>query len=254
MKIGKLAAAAFVACSLVGCVQNPKHGILCLTFDDPNWERWEAAMPLFEKYGARASFFPSGALDDRALASLKKLHDAGHAVGPHTLHHADGPQIAAEKGVEAFWTAEVKPQMDAFAKAGLRPKALAYPNNRHTPELDADLQKRGFVRFRCGAEGKDWGPNRFGLKHATAESAYAPAPDFGSMTAMKGIGVGEYYKTDIDDLLTAIDRIAERNECLTFYSHDIRPDAKGVNMKTEWLEKILARAAEKGVEFRTLED
>jgi len=234
------------------CAGAEARGILCLTFDDRNWERWEATMPLFAKYKVHASFFPNGPLDAKALASLKKLHDAGHAVGPHTVHHADADKFVSEHGFEAFWEQEVKPQVDAYATVGITPKVMAYANNRHTPQVDEFLKKKGFVRFRCGAEGTDWGPNRFGKKHAKAESAFLPAADFPRMTLAKGIGVGEYYKTDIDDLLTAIDRIAEKDECLVIYSHDIRPDAKGLNMKTEWLEKILARAAAKGVVFGSL--
>ena len=232
----------------------PQHGILCLTFDDPNWARWEQNLPLFREYGARASFFPSGPLDDEALAALKRIHDEGHCVGPHTVHHADAPQYFAAKGAESYWTEEVKPQMDAFAKVGIVPKAMAYPNNRHTPETDAFLAaKGGFRRFRAGAP-KSWGPNRFGKKHAEANDAFLPAADFGKMTAAPAIGVGEYYKTDIDDLLTALDRAAARNEMIAFYSHDISPEAHGVNMKTEWLRRILARARELKMEFRTLED
>ena len=62
------------------------------------------------------------------------------------------------------------------------------------------------------------------------------------------------YKTDIDDLLTALDRAAERNEVVAFYSHDISPNALGVGMKTAWLERILAHAQSLGMRFATLED
>jgi len=31
------------------------------------------------------------------------------------------------------------------------------------------------------------------------------------------------------------------------YSHDIRPDAKTISMKTEWLERILATAKARGM-------
>ncbi|MBO6266827.1 MAG: hypothetical protein J6M06_01200, partial [Synergistaceae bacterium] len=42
-------------------------------------------------------------------------------------------------------------------------------------------------------------------------------------------------------------RCAERNEVFVLTSHGIAPDAKGINMKTEWLERILATAKESGV-------
>ena len=242
---------------LAGCSflqTEPRHGILCLTFDDPNWERWEQQLPLFRQYGARVSFFPSGPLDDTALASLRRIYDEGHCVGPHTMHHTDAQQFFAAKGAESYWIEEVKPQMDAFAKVGIFPKAMAYPYNRHTMDTDAFLMtKGGFRRFRVSAP-KSWGPNRFGRKHAEADDAFLPASAFPTMVAAPGIGVGEHYKTDIDDLLTALDRAAARNELITLYSHDISPDAHGVNMRTDWLVKILTRAHELKMEFRTLED
>ena len=35
--------------------------------------------------------------------------------------------------------------------------------------------------------------------------------------------------------------------CVTKDAYDIRPDAKGVHMKAEWLERILKTAREKGM-------
>ena len=64
---------------------------------------------------------------------------------------------------------------------------------------------------------------------------------------LKGIGIGESYRTDIDEILACLRRAAARDEALVTYSHDIRPDAKTINMKTEWLERILATAHELGM-------
>ena len=52
-------------------------GILCLTFDDRHWENWKKALPVFERHGAKATFFPSGDLNAEALVCLKKLDEAG---------------------------------------------------------------------------------------------------------------------------------------------------------------------------------
>ena len=58
---------------------------------------------------------------------------------------------------------------------------------------------------------------------------------------------GESYHTDIEDILACIRRVAERKEVFVLTSHGIRPGAKGINMKTEWLVRILATAKECGV-------
>ena len=59
---------------------------------------------------------------------------------------------------------------------------------------------------------------------------------------MRGVGIGESYNTEMDDILAALDRAAARNELIVFFSHNIAPNAKSINMKTEWLERILAHA------------
>ena len=59
-------------------------------------------------------------------------------------------------------------------------------------------------------------------------------------------------KTDfnIRDYGGSVARAAEaaaRKEVLSITSHGISPDAKGINMKTDWLERILATAKESGL-------
>lgn len=238
----------------------PQRGILCLTFDDNHWEHWAANIPLFRKYGARCSFFAMGELDHNKFPSaqpcLKRLADDGHCVGLHSVSHAEVPDVMARDGGDAYWKKEIFLPEHMLGRAGIRPVSFAYPNNRHNPETDAYLRTRGFRRFRASVSGIKGGyaPNKFGMKHAEVDCGFRTAADFPSMTVVEGFGVGEYYKTDIDDLLKALDRAAERNEVVAFYSHDISPDALGVGMKTAWLERILAHAQSLGMRFATLED
>ena len=49
------------------------RGILCLTFDDSHFDDWEAVMPLFEKYNARATFFARGELTPRCVAGMNTI-------------------------------------------------------------------------------------------------------------------------------------------------------------------------------------
>jgi hypothetical protein len=45
-------------------------------------------------------------------------------------------------------------------------------------------------------------------------------------------------------------RAGGRAETLSIVSHGIRPDAKGISMKTEWLERMLSEANDCGVVVR----
>ena len=55
-----------------------KRGVLCLTFDDRNFQYWLAAMPIFRKHGAKASFFIRGEINAEALEVIAALKADGH--------------------------------------------------------------------------------------------------------------------------------------------------------------------------------
>ena len=236
-----------------GCIgmrdQGGGRGALLLTFDDPNYDRWVEAMPLFAKYGAHATFFPSGHLDDRALGQLAKLKAAGHTVGIHAEHHKDAPPGFKKLGGDLYVKQEVEPQIAAYAKIGHRPLSMAYPNNARTPETDAVISERaGIRRFRAGHVVK-YDPKRIYQKPdlVNTDEVFFPAAELPRRSVLKGIGIGESYRTDIDEILACIRRAAARDEALVTYSHDIRPDAKTISMKTEWLERILETAHDCGM-------
>ena len=242
---------AAVLAALVGCSSlfHGGNGVLLLTFDDPNYDRWVAAMPIFERYGAHASFFPNGGLDDHALAQLKKLKDAGHTVGIHTVGHGDA-RAAWEQGKgEAYIVREVKPQLDAYAKIGHKVRAMAYPNNRHNAASDAALaEKCGIRHFRAGHVVR-YDPKKQYPKPdlVKTDEVFFPASELSEKTVLEGIGIGESYRTDIGEIIACINRAADRDEVLVTFSHDIRPDAPTISMKTEWLERILATAQARGM-------
>lgn len=235
------------------------RGTLCLTFDDRNWPRWVAAMPLFAKHGARASFFPNGRFDAKALSALKLLYDAGHTVGPHTVGHRNAPAYVADSGFDEYWKKEVEPQMTDFASVGIRPRAMAYPNNRRCAASDAGFTARGIVRLRAGVPGsRPYDPK--GLKRASLvpfpalDAMYLTAEHVRTNAVMPGVGIGAAYNTDIDDLCAGLRRAAARNETVVFFSHDIAPAPDAIGMRTEWLERILETAVREKMSISGFDD
>ena len=81
----------------------------------------------------------------------------------------------------------------------------------------------------------------------TNEAVFFPAAELRKHFRIDTIIVGEAYHTDIDEICACIRRAAERKEVLSITSHGISPNAKHINMKTEWLERILATAKECGI-------
>ena len=235
------------------CLPRPfgSCGVLALCFDDRNFEDWERAIPLFAKYGAHATFFVSGEFTPDAVRASKKLLEAGHSIGLHGLNHRDVPELIAQKGAGAYFAAEIDRPKRQCDVAYIPVRSFAYPNNRRDDETDKVLGRR-FARLRAGIPGvrpyDPRGEKRGELMPLVSdERVFFPVAELPRRRVLGGVILGEAYATDIDDVVACVKRAGARKEALVFTSHGIRPDAKHIHMKTEWLEKILAAAKEADV-------
>ena len=109
-----------LACSVFAAVAAPLagdpgvargKGALVLSFDDRNLADWEKAIPLFEKYGAHATFFVTGKIEGDAARVFTKLRDHGHSIGLHGPNHLNANEAAAVKGLSGYWNDEIAPQL-----------------------------------------------------------------------------------------------------------------------------------------------
>ena len=234
----------------------PRHGILSLSFDDANFDQWEAAFPLFAKYNARTTFFVIGT---NRVDFMKKALEAGHEIGLHGLRHRNATPTVEENGEDWFWNADIAPQIETLRAAGIPVRSYAYPNCRRTDRTDALFFSRGFARVRGLGSPFPPNPNPHDPKGekldkwcpvATAEGYFLPATDFLKARLVPNVIMGENYHTDIDDIMSALKRAGERGEALFIVSHGISRNAKGISMKTEWLERMLSSSAELGILVR----
>ena len=234
----------------------PRHGVISLSFDDANFDQWEAAFPLFEKYDARTTFFVVGT---NRIDFMKKALAAGHEIGLHGLNHRDAPMTANERDEEWFWKSDIAPQIAALTEAGIPVRSYAYPNCIRSARTDALIHSRGISRVRGLCFPFPSNPNPFDPKGwkldlwrpvATADGMFLPAADFLKVRLVPNAIMGEAYHTDIEDIMRAMARAGERGEALFIVSHGISPDANGINMKTEWLERMLSSADALGVLVR----
>ena len=233
------------------CAREPV-GTLVLSFDDRNFNDWLKALPVFDRYGAHVTFFVSGPIDGDAVKVMKELRAHGHSVGLHGLKHANADAAIAKKGAERYFRDDILPQRESCLTSSIPVTSFAYPNCRFTEESDALFKAKGFAHVRGGHKGvapfDPKGVKQVGLKPIhTVDRVFFPAAELGGRFRLDTVIVGESYHTDIEDILACIRRCAERKEAFVLTSHGIRPKAKGINMKTEWLERILATAKECGV-------
>lgn len=227
-------------------------GVLLLSFDDRNFGDWVKAMPLFEKFGAHATFFVSGEFTADAVRAAKKLMSAGHSIGLHGQHHANVRELVAREGWKTYCARELDTVKRKCEVSYIPVRNFAYPDGHRDESTDKLLLSR-FDRVRGpiakGVRPYDpKGEMRFGLKPlVTDERVFFPVEELPRRRVLDRVLIGEDYNTDIEDVVACIKRAGERKEVFMLASHGIHPKAKHIHMKTEWLEKILAAARECGV-------
>lgn len=239
------------------CRPDPEpHGVLLLSFDDRNFADWVAAMPVFAKYDAHATFYVSGDIAGPAVRDLKKIAAAGHSLGLHGYRHLNAPERVDEVGVDQWYREEIAlPHRQAHVAWLLDFITFAYPNGRSTDAIDVWLTNAGWERVRGCSPIRPYDPDGKWLQSnagrikplADEDGAFVPYREMSSRRRYDSVLLGEAYNTDIDEVCAAIRRAGERKEVLALSSHSIRPGAKGIDLKTEWLERMLATAEKAGV-------
>ena len=221
------------------------RGTLCLTFDDRNFDSWRKALPLFEKYGARATFFICGKIDGPAYGMMNVLRRKGHSIGFHGVNHAKAPELLRKLGPEGYFREEIKPQLDAARAEGYVVRNFGYPYSTHDAETEKVLAPH-FDRRRSGCIfGRD--PAKLAL--ADCDEIYCPQAEFAKLSLFKGTGLGSKYDGMEADVERAVKRLADRGEAMVLYSHAIVSDGSRSpnNISLQTLESLLRAAKEHGV-------
>lgn len=118
-----------------GADQGP--GIL-LSFDDSWVDEWWHGRAIFDRYGAKLTFFVAyyPGFTDAEKAELHDLASDGHAIEAHTLTHARAPTYVEARGLHAYLDDEVVPSIDLLRADGFDVTAFAYPFGARTRETD----------------------------------------------------------------------------------------------------------------------
>ena len=127
---------------------------IALSFDDGYKNNYTEALPLLEKYQAKASFF----VVNRDIGSpihmneqeIKGLIKAGMELGSHTMNHTpltdiEDKYLAWELSSSRYF---LKKQFDRYIV-----RTIAYPNGRYNEHIIEEAQKYGFYRGLTGQIG-----------------------------------------------------------------------------------------------------
>lgn len=234
-----------------GIALGDSSGCLLLRFDDRNFAGWEEALPLFAKYDAHATFFVYGAIDARAVSTLRKLQAAGHSLGAHGVGHLKAVDALQKMGERAYFEAEIRPQLVAAEKAGVPLRHFGYPCSQRDAASDALL----LTRFDRIAGGGFWPEAKAG-RIDRCDDLFVPAAEAARRRVWIGSSVGACAPTVTGELARVVRRLAERNETALFYSHDIVSAEKHAanDISFAELEFLLKTAREAGVRVCGLDE
>ncbi len=254
-RIGLVAAlVATLLSAQAGTVPQPltEPGVL-LTFDDTHVAEWVKAIPLLKKYDARATFFVTRfeQLSPAQVDGLKKLKEAGHAIGCHGFRHIKAAEHSKAHGVDDYLAKEITPALAHMEQAGFVPASFAYPMSNNDPTTDAALLK-SFRHLRTGVAPKE------GQRYADMNVLFTALDGVATRGCLPGKGIDRIGESGNEDvmaqLLEAMDRAEKSSEILTLYAHNIAATGKGHHLSPATLEKILAHGQRLGLRFYSFDE
>lgn len=114
---------------------------LAFSFDDHHLAIWSSMRPMFDRHGAKVTFFISAyhTLTEEERGQLRALADDGHDIQYHSTNHRNAADYAATHGAAAWITDDIAPDLAALRGDGYDPTAFAYPYGARNATTDAAI-------------------------------------------------------------------------------------------------------------------
>lgn len=126
-----------------------------LTFDDgPDPEWTPRVLDALDKEGVKATFFAIGQQAQRLPDLVRRVHDAGHAVGNHTFSHRH-PWFMSQRTARAQVREGAKAISDVL---GVEPTFYRPPHGRERACMNDEAHRCGEQVVLWNVSAIDWGP------------------------------------------------------------------------------------------------
>lgn len=257
-----LSIVVFVALFTLSCnppaANSDKAGI-AISFDDHFIDEWFVLRPLFQQYGAKATFYitcPDSLTVDE-ISKLRLLQEDGHEIGFHGTVHGRSTELMNAFGAKRYAEIELDPGLKYMKAAGFSPTTYAHPGGNHNARVDSVLEAYGFVISR---------------DVAIANRVYKGIPLYSlAPKIMRSI----YYDFDRKDkqvdallidtdsglteaqMVEAIQQAKHANKALMLFGHEPlvgTPRAGAYGFDVAFLNKILMEANQQGLRFYTMSE
>lgn len=222
---------------------------LMLTFDDHSIDDWLTVQPLFDQYGAKATYFVNllDQLTDDELIGIQTLYQSGNEIGSHGFLHLSAPNYLKEHTVEEYIQSEIIPSIQTLNALGIRVTSFAYPYGARNKETDQVLLNyfytlRGTAYLKSD-QSSDQLSNIYCSFNQPQEVIY-------------GLGLDESYGYTDEEILKALQHAVDTGQVVVFYGHRMDRTNQLEGEYTHWhrLEKILQFAKEHQMTYYTASD
>ena len=203
---------------------------IVLCFDDYNAANWEEYFDLFDKYGAKVTFFVNCSeptdFCDHAV-------ERGHEIGFHTINHTDLRTVSSEEVYE-----QAIAPLEVFREKGFDITTFAYPYGSYDQELN-DLLLQHYKVLRGAYFYQLVGKHE--MRNGFVESLSIDNINYES---------DEQFEKRIDEILDELSQNV--GAVVSLYSHAI--SGGGWCVTDDRLEYILKKAHEMGIQFYTFKE
>jgi peptidoglycan-N-acetylglucosamine deacetylase len=135
---------------------------IALTFDDGPSPCTSELLDLLTERAVRATFFMVGSQLELEPEIGRRVLEAGHEVGAHSMRHLDHAQCGRGDAV-----ADVVEGAEAIERVlGVSPRLYRAPYGHFVPVTLAEAERRGWTSVLWSACGEDWRPGEDGASIA----------------------------------------------------------------------------------------
>lgn len=209
-------------------------GAVSLTFDDGRRSQIDHAVPLFDRYDVRATFYVSFGNIEPRLDEWRQAAEKGQEIGAHTSSHPCTANFGFKNSrstvLENMTLAEMEAELvESNARIeellGVRPVSFAYPCGQKFVGRGEALQSYVPLVARHYLTGRGW------------RDEYFNAPDRCDLAQLSGV---EFDGLTFEQVKPQIDQAAETGNWLVLAGHDTREESRRQVTLLPTLEAICA--------------